>query len=634
MHLHRKKHCNQKVWLALLLLVALLPLSVARAAFFDDKKIVVKDLPFGEVLYDFYQGNYFSATVKLEAAEALGRIPHHKDDAELMLGGLYLSYGMHLEAEQVFKKLIVRGAPPEIHDRAWYQLARVRYQKGLYEDAIRAIEEIGNSLPKDKKDETDLMMANLLMARGQYNDAIVLLKKLVTNPDVATYAQYNLGVALYRNEKQIEGAEQLDLVGRAVVAGDENKALKDKANIALGYALLADDEPLKARAYFERVRVSGPFSNKALLGLGWAHAMENDYRKAIVPWMVLSKRDASGSAVYESMLAVAYGLEKLKAYPQSLQSYQQAIGVFQKESDKLDTAIKAIRDGQLWNTMFASFDRLENQNVWDMSALPPSIEARYLTSIISSHEFTEAIKNIRDLRYMRANLSKWANDMPAFKDMLALRKATYKKRLPMLDPDQSIYRLAALKDERNLYKEEYDRIVRENDLQALATDKERKLIDRLDRIKQALEIDGSKMDPVKYNHIREKYRLYRGLLEWDIGTTIKPREWKIQKALRDLDRELAKAQSQQERLQTAKIIAPKGFEGHDRQIDFYTKRIKQLQKQVNDTYQTQKQDLEALLVAELSYVKQNLAGYLDQARFAVARLQDMASQGASNQGSN
>ena len=622
------------VWPLLAVIAPLtVPVGVAHAAFFEDKKIVVKDLAFGEVLYDFYQGKYFTATVKLEAAKELGRLQHHSEDADLMLGGLYLSYGMHLEAEAIFKRLIAAGASPEIHDKAWYNLAKVRYQKGLYEDAIRAIEEIGDSLPKSLKDETDLMMANLLMARGQYNDAVALLRKLLDNTKIATYARYNLGIALYRNDKKIEGAEQLDLVGRAPVTDDEDKALKDKANIALGYALMANEEPLKAKAYFLRVRVNGPFSNKALLGLGWANALEKDYQKAMVPWMALAKRDRTDSSVYESMLAVAYGLEQLKAYPQSIQSYQNDISVFQDEMTRLDTAIKAIRDGKLWEKMFASLDQLENQHEWRLSDLPPAIEARYLTSIIASHEFHEAIKNIRDLRFLRANLDKWANDMPTFKNMLTLRKQTYEKRLPELDPDQGIYRLAALKDERNLYQEEMDRIEREGDLQALATDKERKLIARLDKIKEALSIDGAKMAPAKYDEIREKYRLYRGLLEWDIGTTIKPRQWKIKKALREVDRELAKAERQQKKLQSAKIIAPKGFEGHNRQVDYYTKRITQLQQQVNDAYETQKQDLEALMVAELSWVKQNLAGYLDQARFAVARLQDMASQESDKQGS-
>jgi hypothetical protein len=630
-NLQRLKHLVRGLLAAMVLLMA--ATSVAHAAFFEDKKIVVKDLAFGEVLYDFYQGNYFSATVKLEAAKALGRLPHHEDEAELMLGGLYLSYGMHLEAEAIFKKLIAKGASPEIHDKAWFNLAKVRYQKGLYEDAIRAIEEIGGSLPQHLKDETDMMMANLLMARGQYNDAVVLLQKLLTKPKVATYARYNLGVAMYRNDKKIEGAEQLDLVGRAKASGEEDKALKDKANIALGYALLSNQDSLKAKAYFQRVRINGPFSNKALLGLGWANAMEKDYQKAIVPWMALAKRDKTDSSVYESMLALAYGLEQLKAYPQSMQSYQNAISVFQGEMTRLDGAIKAIREGQLWEKMFVSLGQLENQKDWRLSDLPPAIEARYLTSIISSHEFHEAIKNIRDLKFLRANLNKWANDMPTFKNMLALRRETYENRLPQLDPDQATYRLAALKDERNLYKEEMDRIEREGDLQALATDKERGLIARLDKIKETLRVYGSRMEPAKYDEIREKYRIYRGLLEWDIGTTIKPRQWKIKKALRDLDRELARVEQHQKKLERARVIAPKGFEGYGRQIDFYSKRITQLQQQVNDAYETQKHDLEALLVAELSWVKHNLSNYLDQARFAVARLQDQASQASETQGS-
>jgi len=157
MRLIRQKQITLGLLLQLAVLVVIAPFNPAQAAFFDDKKIVVKDLAYGEVLYDFYQGNYFSATVKLEAAKALGRLPHHEEDAELMLGGLYLSYGMHLEAEDIFKKLIAKGAGPVIHDKAWYQLARVRYQKGLYEDAIRAIEEIGTSLPQKQKDQTDLM---------------------------------------------------------------------------------------------------------------------------------------------------------------------------------------------------------------------------------------------------------------------------------------------------------------------------------------------------------------------------------------------------------------------------------------------------------------------------------------------
>lgn len=606
--------------------VGMLLLPVANAAFFEGKKLVVQDLPFGEVLYDFYLGNYFDSTVKLMAAKELGRVTHHKDETDLLLGGLYLSYGLHLEAEKIFKRLIAEGASPEIHDKAWYNLAKVRYQKGLYEDAIRAIEEIGQALPQNLKDDTDMMMANLLMARGQYDEASTLLQRMLDNKDISTYARFNLGISMYRNNKQIEGAEYLDMVGRLERGSDEEKALRDKANVALGYSLLAGEEPEKAKAYFQRVLLDSPFVNKALLGLGWSNAMMKQYEKALSPWMALAKKERNDSSVYESLIAVAYGLEQLEAYPQSMQSYQLAISVFQGEMDSIDTAISAVRDGDLLDKLFVMFSQLDDPDNWEIEDLPKVLEARYLTNILASHEFHDAIKNMREVKELRENLKKWDRDLPTFSDMLQLRKETYEKRLPELIAEKGALRLAALRDERNLYQEEMDRIVREGDILALATDKERAQVDRLNKVKDTLRLVSTRMDPAQYQTYVDKYRLYRGLLEWDIGTTVKSRQWKIQKSLRDLDRELSKTEFQQKLLQRAKAVAPKGFEGYSKQIAFYSKKVNQLQKNLEDVYVSQKQDVEALIVAELTFLKQHLVEYLDQARFAMARLQDAASR--------
>ena len=39
------------------------------------------------------------------------------------------------------------------------------------------------------------------------------------------------------------------------------------------------------------MRLEGPFSNKALLGVGWADAEMDNYQRALVPWMELRSRD-------------------------------------------------------------------------------------------------------------------------------------------------------------------------------------------------------------------------------------------------------------------------------------------------------------------------------------------------------
>ena len=78
------------------------------------------------------------------------------------------------------------------------------------------------------------------------------------------------------------------LAGRRPAAGrrrhacsqtnEELLALKDKANLALGFAYLQANKPALAKPFLERVRLNGAQSTRALLGLGWADAALGNYR--------------------------------------------------------------------------------------------------------------------------------------------------------------------------------------------------------------------------------------------------------------------------------------------------------------------------------------------------------------------
>ena len=130
------------------LLAGALALTGARAA--DDADKVPADPPlhpvldphYGDVLFEFYQGRYFPAITKLEASQVFNRMPHHADEAEILRGGLLLSYGLHQQASEVFEALLARGAAPSVRDRAWYFLAKVRYQRGLMPEASKALARI------------------------------------------------------------------------------------------------------------------------------------------------------------------------------------------------------------------------------------------------------------------------------------------------------------------------------------------------------------------------------------------------------------------------------------------------------------------------------------------------------------
>jgi hypothetical protein len=198
--------------------------------------------------------------------------------------------------------------------------------------------------------------------------------------------------------------------------------------------------------------------------------------------------------------------------------------------------------------------------------------------------------------------------------------------LPKLMPEQGKYQIAAFKDERNLYEEEYKRIVHEHDINSVANAKEIKLLNRLDKVKTRLQGMARQMDVTQYGNFEYKYNLYRGLLMWDINTTFTERAWKLKKGLRQLDREIKKTEEQQRLISTAKTRAPRGFEGYGRQIKSMNSKIKKLQSQIDDVYGLQQQQVQKIIGEQLEWLRERLAEYLDQAQFSMARLQDLASE--------
>ena len=218
------------------------------------------------------------------------------------------------------------------------------------------------------------------MHLGRYDEAIALLANWKTNSSWMNFARFNLGVALVRSNRLEEGARQLDAVGRLQSTNDELLALRDKANLALGFAYLQNQQPAQAKPFLERVRLNGAQSTRALLGLGWADAAENNYEAALTPWLELRDRNLLDAAVQEAYLAVPYAFAKLGANGQAADYYEQALTSFTSESGRIDESMVRIRDGQLMKNLLGETDGKTPQRgwFWQLQELPDAPESRYL----------------------------------------------------------------------------------------------------------------------------------------------------------------------------------------------------------------------------------------------------------------
>ncbi|HUQ51173.1 MAG TPA: tetratricopeptide repeat protein, partial [Gammaproteobacteria bacterium] len=202
--------------LSILAAVALaLPAADAVAAHRDDDGIVVQDLAYGEVLFEFFQEDYFSALTRLLAAQQRGELEHHGAEAELMLGGLYLSYGEHRLAGEIFERVLQQSVEPALHDRAWFFLAKIWQQRGYLNEAEAALARITGELPEELEPERQMLYAQALMEQGRFADALAALEAWRRPGDAwVGYAKYNIGVSLVRLGQVEAGARVLDEVGQ------------------------------------------------------------------------------------------------------------------------------------------------------------------------------------------------------------------------------------------------------------------------------------------------------------------------------------------------------------------------------------------------------------------------------------
>ena len=605
----------------MLLVLLVLVAPATHAAKNDKDTIVVKDPQYGEVLFYFYQEDYFPAIVRLLAAQQQGQLDDHAEDAELLLGGMYLSYGHHLEAAKIFERMLADNVSTEIRDRTWFFLAKIWYQRGYHEKSQQALGFIEGELPENLQREALLMQSQILIDAGEYDRAIALLENWKGKTEWASYAKFNIGVAMVRSGRVDEAQELLNDLGNMNPFNEELSALRDKANLALGYALLQDGQPMAAKMPLQRVRLEGPFSNKALLGVGWADAEADNFRRALVPWMELRGRDLLDSAVQESMLAIPYAMAQLDSISQAADHYLNAIEAFYEETNRLDRTIAHIESGEMFDA-FLSVDPSDSTGwYWKLEQLPEGPESRYLFHLLATHEFQEGLKNYRDLSYLHRNLDSWQGSVDVYANMLETRKQAYDERLPRVEDALSRADLDGMVSQKLEFDSTLNNIEESHDWLALATRSE---FDMWGEITGLESTPSLRADIPEAAEVLDKIRLLKGVLQWQLERDFKARLWRIRRDLAEAGEALVTAQRSRRQIDDTMKNEPLRFEELSGRVYGLAPKIEGMKMRVDDALADQRAYLRNIAVGELQAQKQRLDIYTVQARFALAAIYDVA----------
>ena len=386
-----------------------------------------KDLKYGAVLFEYYQQKYFETLVEFDYAAERGGIHNHGDYPELVKGGVSLSYGLDLQAKDIFTRLIAANTPEEVQNRAWFYLAKMLYLRGDAARAATTLSNIHGSMPEDINDEYRYLAALINVKLGYYEEAESISRDFDKNSPYAPYLYFNLGVALGKEKRYASAVASLE---RAASFADGSKVLDrlaDRAHMAMAY-LYSEGQNKLADAYAQirLVSASGIFSNRALLGSAWASVNNDAYQDALVPLTVLQQRSMAIPAVQEAVLLTPHVYEKLGLLGRASNGFARAYDRYSDALAQLDKARESLKGADVLELFVRNVDEMMGESDWFGTAPSVSLNSLspFLLERISDHSFQSVMKDLRDLYAIRNNLKGWKRKQDDFAVILKARSAS------------------------------------------------------------------------------------------------------------------------------------------------------------------------------------------------------------------
>lgn len=540
----------------------------------------VSDLHYGDVLFHYYAGNEFESLTRLNAYEHWGRLSAQSANAALLAGGLYLQFGLAGEADGRFATLLAPNVPEGMRNPAWYYVASDQYARGDCAKAAQALGNINGALTPQLEARRQHLLINILIRQERLAEAVTRLHEWRGPADWMAYVRFNLGVALARQNRLQEAAPILGDVGTLATDDPELIALRDKANLALGYAWLQASNPYAARNALNRVRLNGPYATRALLGVGWANSAIPDHKAALTPWLELRDRDPLDAAVQESYLTVPYAFARLGANAQAAEYYEAAISAFGAESVRIDEAVRRIGSGHLLEDLLGNERPGASGIQRQLATLRDAPRYRYLYTLLADDEFEAGLRNYRELTWFDHALDPWSDNPETPGEGGGREHATAKP-----GPQE---------------RAQWTRL------------------QTLDAVLQA----GPPEPEVDAN--RAKLQLVTDAMRWKLDASLQEREYTARSELHAIDTALNETHNRWARLERARDAATQATGDFAARLASLNQRLTELHAAIAAARQRQDLQLAQRAQEQLLAQRDRLHGHELQARFALADLYDRA----------
>jgi tetratricopeptide (TPR) repeat protein len=601
--------------------------SLSSAAVASDMEHTVDELAYGVALYDFYQGNYFSSITDILVAKENKMIIDENKSAELLLGSLYLSYGMQEQAHKIFNDIAInetREIPKNILDQAWFHIGKEHYITGNEEDSKQALLSIDSdqrsTLDSVHESERLNILSDIYIHNHQYDDALQMLTLFPEGSTWKEYTQFNLGVDLIKNDQPDDGMSLLEDLAKSRSSNIELGILHDQANLALAATYAKLGKPESSIKYFENIKLRNPQSNSALLGLGWVKFKAASYDDALSVWLELAGRSKSDTDVQEALMLIPYTLEKRGEKLKALGQYDFAVETYVQQLKNVENIKAFIEQGEVINMLKTSAVSEASLNSREVITMMGPELSDYLFKLIASNEFKQAVNSYRELAVLTNSLTKWEQTIPSLNLVLDEKINTYKNRLTVVIDSLKFDYAKKLQNRRAELVKKLDKVLASNATKILVNKEEKELLAVLDKVKANLDsINGNDPEVIE---LKSKYHFLAGLLKWNIDTDYAPRLWTVKTSIRELDKALLGVNRAIESLTRVWKTAPADHQRLRAAINGKKEQIKTLKLKIKQAMSVQEKKVHMLAENAIEQYRNYLKKYHDRALFGKARVYD------------
>jgi len=590
------------------------------------KPAYLQDLAYGEILYDYYRGEEISALTKILIAQKENQIPHHRHSAELLSGVIYLNLGMVIKAQGIFNQLLTEeDLKNELLAKLEFYLAKLHYKQHDYPQAKMRLLRVHESIDIRLQDECFIMLSNIALFDQQLQEARDWLNKVSEDSELLVYTRYNLGILWLKSGQLDQALPLLTKVFLTNKPTDTQRSLQDKAKVALGFFYLKLKQLKNAREQFLAVRLDSPYTNKALLGMGWTYMEKHNYNKALSHWLELRTKDIRDIAVQEALLAIPYAYQKLKAMKPALEKYLDASVQYQKQIDLINNIESQVIDGLLVENLVAKMIETkqfgnENKIVQDSKLFQEDYDY-YIYELLAQNSFNENFRSYQKLERLEFLLIHWQAELPMLNELLRVNQLRFDKKIPKVDfylEQDSFKKYQVL---YQIIQEDLKSLSKHEKLYLLADEQQAATHKRILRLEENIKNIPSSM--LTDDQI-DKARRARGVLQWQLEESLTEKTWELKKTSNEIETKLAEMSNLSSNLSSAREHALTRFVGYQEQVDEGSIILADLRRRIKGQVDRESGLIKEQILAVLRKRKATLEHFLLQSDLSVARLHEQA----------